>query len=658
VPSAAEQQLALSSKQRWFLQSQERLAEDAGGGHSGGGGDLTALKRLERRAGVVVSLDRGAGVATVRARSAAAAKQGVALLQALLEDHACEETKSEEICEEMPIPAVAAAAVVGKGGASIRAIEAASGARLQLVRDGGSTTLRLRGNAGAVAAARALVGEVVADVTSPLLLELDPADVARVLGQGGASIRQIEAETGATLRVEGGGASRGGGSRSGEGAAVAPPRVAVRGSAIQREVAAALLQAMWAGNKRVPFPTDPRTGLPCSAGLIIGKGGETIKGIQVASGGARVDLEEASHAVWLRGSVEQVRLAEQALLGIFEGGFAGVGRSTRCEPEVPAEPARMVLNKDAEDEEQLVAMRGMSLSDHLPPQLRGRAPKPRPTRAGSGGSGRAGGRSGRGSGGGGGSRGHGTAPPPVEQKRPAPYGELYTRAEFHAFYGASDGQWQWEQAGSMVAAVPAAAAPQPPPQQQRRRQQQPSQQPPRDSRPETRQPPSLPPPPPPPRQQRASTAQTTAAPPHSAYARLKAPKVAGTPALSMATDDDLDKFCSSGGGAAKANTDATGARLSRGGAKGRAPGGRQAAAPGVAAARAPAAEFQPTEFLTQVVASIDAQLMTAVVAPAARAAAVAPPRAVAAAAVLSREEVLQAENDALRAELAALRKKR
>ena len=224
VPSAAEQQLALSSKQRWFLQSQERLAEDAGGG---GGGDLTALKRLERRAGVAVSLDRGAGVAVVRARSAAAAKQGAALLQALLGEHACE-ASSEEICEEMPIPAAAAAAVVGKGGASIRAIEAASGARLQLVRVGGSsTTLRLRGDAGAAAAARALVGEVVADVTSPLLLELDPADVARVLGQGGANLKQIEAETGAKLRVEGGGG--GGGPR--EGAAAPPPRVAVRAAA-------------------------------------------------------------------------------------------------------------------------------------------------------------------------------------------------------------------------------------------------------------------------------------------------------------------------------------------------------------------------------------------------------------------------------------------
>ena len=162
----------------------------------------------------------------MRARSAAAAKQGAALLQALLGEHACE-ASSEEICEEMPIPAAAAAAVVGKGGASIRAIEAASGARLQLVRVGGSTTLRLRGDAGAAAAARALVGEVVADVTSPLLLELDPADVARVLGQGGANLKQIEAETGAKLRVEGGGG--GGGPR--EGAAAPPPRVAVRAAA-------------------------------------------------------------------------------------------------------------------------------------------------------------------------------------------------------------------------------------------------------------------------------------------------------------------------------------------------------------------------------------------------------------------------------------------
>ena len=77
----------------------------------------------------------------------------------------------------------------------------------------------------------------------------------------------------------------------------------------------------------------------------------------------------------------------------------------------------------------------------------------------------------------------------------------------------------------------------------------------------------------------------------------------------------------------------------------------------MAVARAPAEEFQPTDFLTQVVASIDAQLMTGappLALPAARTAAVAPPRADG----LSREEVLQAENDVLRAELAALRKKR
>ena len=79
--------------------------------------------------------------------------------------------------------------------------------------------------------------------------------------------------------------------------------------------------------------------------------------------------------------------------------------------------------------------------------------------------------------------------------------------------------------------------------------------------------------------------------------------------LSMATDDDVSKYCIGGGTvAAKTRTG-----------------------------------FQPTDFLANMVADIDAELATDVVhAPSP------PPRATA---VLSREEVLRAENEALKASL-------
>ena len=92
--------------------------------------------------------------------------------------------------------------VIGKGGSTIRAIEGDTGAQLRIARDEGDATLRLRGEAAAIEAARARVSAIVEDVVRPAMVKVAVADVPRVLGAGGATIKRIEAETGAKLRLE------------------------------------------------------------------------------------------------------------------------------------------------------------------------------------------------------------------------------------------------------------------------------------------------------------------------------------------------------------------------------------------------------------------------------------------------------------------------
>ena len=153
----------------------------------------TAVERLERRTGVRVELDRAASVAVVRAATTGGARAAAGRRQALL---------LKISTEEIVLPPEAASMVIGKGGSTIRAIEGDTGAQLRIARDDGDATLRLRGEAAAIEAARARVSAIVEDVVRPAMVKVAVADVPRVLGAGGATSKLIEAETGAKLRLE------------------------------------------------------------------------------------------------------------------------------------------------------------------------------------------------------------------------------------------------------------------------------------------------------------------------------------------------------------------------------------------------------------------------------------------------------------------------
>ena len=153
----------------------------------------TAVERLERRTGAhVEQLDRAASVAVVRAATTGGARAAAGRRQALL---------LKISTEEIVLPPEAASMVIGKGGSTIRAIEGDTGAQLRIARDEGDATLRLRGEAAAIEAARARVSAIVEDVVRPAV-KVAVADVPRVLGAGGATSKLIEAETGAKLRLE------------------------------------------------------------------------------------------------------------------------------------------------------------------------------------------------------------------------------------------------------------------------------------------------------------------------------------------------------------------------------------------------------------------------------------------------------------------------
>eukprot|EP00936_MAST-01D_sp_MAST-1D-sp1_P002931 g2931.t1 len=378
TPASAAEIIELTPKQRFFLQANMQKAERISNA-------FIELDQAACKATLIPRGDRvsgsGGGAGPAAARAAARA------LRRLLE---------ENDTAEMELDPSAVSMVIGKGGATIQKIEAETGAQLRMARDEGfgstarqRAVLRLRGEAAQIDAARAAIQAIVDDVVHPLEISIAAPDISTLIGQGGSTIRRIESESGAKLHLDG--KDR------------AQPRVLrISGTADARETAAALVRALWAGSCEVALPIDPATGRSCSSGIVIGHGGATIKEIQQASG-ARLDVDDQRSVVRLRGSVESVQNAKRALQDLFEkhsligvdgsgsggrgrgrargrghssgsGSGRGGGRGRGCGGNSDASTAasapslrRSVLSKGSMDEDDEMSIKStLSLADHLP----------------------------------------------------------------------------------------------------------------------------------------------------------------------------------------------------------------------------------------------------------------------------------------------------
>jgi polyribonucleotide nucleotidyltransferase len=209
-----------------------------------------------------------------------------------------------------------AAAVIGKGGATIRRIQEESGARLDIERrpqqgsggPGKGDTIVITGGTAEVAAAAAAVGAILHPVYEAEEAVEAGKRVGAVVGPKGATVRALQEETGALIDIERDGSV-----------------VQIRGTAA----------AVAAAKAAVVLLVDPPSevvviggeGDRDSVGTVIGKGGATIAAIQQESG-ARLDVDrKRGDQEGLRGRGGEVRVSGtpaqiEAAKALIEGALA------------------------------------------------------------------------------------------------------------------------------------------------------------------------------------------------------------------------------------------------------------------------------------------------------------------------------------------------
>ncbi|KAL0245626.1 hypothetical protein I308_104760 [Cryptococcus tetragattii IND107] len=160
--------------------------------------------RLEEKYGVKLSFPRDAkdkesdvnpDQVTIRG-----GRKGVAAAKTELLEAAAFETESRQEAT-FKVPSKAVAQIVGKGGATINAIKNDTGAQIDIEREGGEdkqTTITVRGDKQAIAAAKEAVLNVVKEVGDEVTVELtiEQKYHRNLIGQGGQNLRDLIASAG------------------------------------------------------------------------------------------------------------------------------------------------------------------------------------------------------------------------------------------------------------------------------------------------------------------------------------------------------------------------------------------------------------------------------------------------------------------------------
>ena len=151
----------------------------------------------------------------------------------------------DKASDTLTIPVTSVGAVIGKGGGNLRKIEEAHGVRVEA--DSGSGTFTLRGEVSAIAAAKTAIRRAARDAERGETEIAFPGDkIGALIGRGGARLRRLEADTGASLDLP----------RDREGSGSAPLKIKVRGSPLALSKAQAVLSALATGKtvRTMPRP--------------------------------------------------------------------------------------------------------------------------------------------------------------------------------------------------------------------------------------------------------------------------------------------------------------------------------------------------------------------------------------------------------------------
>eukprot|EP00117_Sycon_ciliatum_P000743 scpid65241/ scgid6691/ Far upstream element-binding protein 3 len=247
---------------------------------------------------------------------------------------------------EMMVTKSSAGLVIGKGGDTIKRLQAETGCRIQLIQDGvyanaTEKPLRLEGPRDAVQLARAKISEIISN-DSQNISAINPANklemlvpresVGSIIGKGGETIKRIQAETGVNIQFK----------PDGDGE-LPPQRVAIlNGMPDSLPKAKAMVESIVgehggydgsAATVSVSVSVPPK-----HTGLIIGRGGETIRQMQTESG-AHIELirdavQASGDKVFLvRGTAEQCKAAEGMIRSKFEQTASSSGSHHTAAPE-------------------------------------------------------------------------------------------------------------------------------------------------------------------------------------------------------------------------------------------------------------------------------------------------------------------------------------
>jgi far upstream element-binding protein len=135
--------------------------------------------------------------------------------------------------------------------------------------------------------------------------------VGRVIGRGGETIKGLQQQSGAHITID---------QNFPEGH---PRKITVSGTpeAVKRSLAM-IAQLIEGGPAAITVPGEAEFTLKIEQGVVgklIGKGGETIKGMQTQTG-ARIQIDQTNWQVNLTGSHQSVNAARDLIQGILNGG--------------------------------------------------------------------------------------------------------------------------------------------------------------------------------------------------------------------------------------------------------------------------------------------------------------------------------------------------
>jgi far upstream element-binding protein len=185
----------------------------------------------------------------------------------------------------------AVGAVIGRGGSTIKSIQAESGAKLDIEKD--SDTVKISGSAEQIAAAKILINEAVEGPKPEAVVTVDVGSKGgTVIGRGGENIRKVQDESGARVEIE-------------KGTGIVKISGSKAGVAKAQELIADLLDPKYDAKD---FMDVGIAGVP----LIVGKGGANIKRLQTESG-AKIDIERGMTVVGIFGTDEAVAKARKMI---------------------------------------------------------------------------------------------------------------------------------------------------------------------------------------------------------------------------------------------------------------------------------------------------------------------------------------------------------